>query len=247
MLKGKTAVITGCLQGIGRSTLDMFAANGANIFACCQFETDEFTKHITELNNKCGVEIVPIYFDMVNNDQIKEAAREIQKYKQNVDILVNIAGINRDAIFQMVTVEDMQITFQVNLFSQIIFSQYIVKLMLRAGNGGSIINISSISGIDGNPGQLAYASSKAAMIAATKTMAAELGEKKIRVNAIAPGVIETNMTKNLPKEAMDRQLDRSELKRKGTTDEVASSILFLASEMSEHITGQVLRVDGGIG
>jgi 3-oxoacyl-[acyl-carrier protein] reductase len=246
MLKGKTAVITGCLSGIGRATLDAFAANGADIFACAQRETDEYTSHIDNLSSEHGVCIYPVYFDMASGAEIKDAAMEIRKRKLPVNTLVNIAGINRDALFLMTSEEDMRATFQVNFFSQIIFSQYIVKLMLR-GDGGSIINTSSISALDGNEGQLAYASSKAALIAATKTMSAELGRNGIRVNAIAPGVIGTAMVAAMPERAANAKIERSDLKRIGKPEEVANAIAFLASDLSSHITGQTLRIDGGIG
>ncbi len=245
MLQGKTAVITGCLQGIGRSAMDTFAMNGANVFACAYKQTEEFENHCKALSEENGVIIIPVYFDMTNNDDIKNAAKTIMKEKLPIDILVNIAGITRDAFFSMVTMDQLQDTFQVNFFSQIIFSQYIVKLMLKNGKG-SIINTSSISGIDGNEGQLAYSASKAALIAATKTMARELGKNHIRVNAIAPGVIMTPMTADLTEEVIEKQLNRSKLKRQGTPEEVADLIMFLGSDMSAHITGQVLRVDGGI-
>jgi len=246
ILSGKTAVITGCLQGIGRATMDVFAQNGANIFACCQYETEEFTNHIKELSKENQVEIIPIYFDLMDDASIKQAAREIQKDKKSIDVLVNIAGMTQDALFQMVTMDQMKTVFQVNYFSQILFSQYIIKPMLRSGSG-SVINISSISALDGNPGQLVYASSKGAMIAATKTMSAELAPKGIRVNAVAPGVIDTAMTAIVPPEAMDRLMSKSNIKRVGMPTEVANVIMYLASDLSSFVTGQTIRVDGGIG
>ncbi len=246
LLSGKTAVITGCLQGIGRATLDVFARNGADVFACCQHESAEFTAHVQELAAACQVEIIPVYFDLMDDDSIKQAAREIQKARKSIDILVNIAGMTRDALFPMITMEQMKSVFQVNFFSQVLFSQYITKLMLK-NEKGSIINISSISALDGNPGQLVYAASKSAMIAATKTMSAELAPKGIRVNAIAPGVVDTAMTAVVPQEAMDRLLVRSNIKRKGQPEEVANVILYLASDLASFVTGQTIRVDGGIG
>lgn len=246
LLDGKTAVITGCLQGIGRETMNVFAQNGANIFACCQFETEEFSNHIRNLSGVNHVKIYPVYFDMMDETSIKQSAREIQKSKIAVDILVNIAGMTQDSLFQMVTMEQMKKVFQVNFFSQIVFSQYIVKLMLR-NKSGSVINISSISALDGNPGQLVYASSKAAIVAATKTMSAELAYQGIRVNAVAPGVIDTAMTAIIPKEDMDRLMSKSNIKRVGMPEEVANVILYLASDLSSFVTGQTIRVDGGIG
>lgn len=247
MLTGKTAVITGCIQGIGRSTLDCFAKAGANVFACAIAPSEEYEAHLRELENEYHVEIVPIYFNMMNNEEIKRAAQAIQKHKKQIDVLVNIAGMKRDAIFQMVTMEDMLATFQVDFFAQIQFSQYIVKLMLRSGRMGSIINTSSISGLEGRPGQLSYAAAKAAVVAATKTMAAEFGPHNIRVNAIAPGVIDTAMYNTVPSEVLTSRVHATQLKRMGRPEEVANVIMFLASDLSSHITGQVIRIDGGIG
>lgn len=246
MLKGKTAVITGCLQGIGNETMKVFAENGCNVFACSYQRTEEFESEIQELEEKHQVKIIPVYFDMSDNGAIKAAAREIQKAKMPIDILVNIAGITRDAIFQMVTMEQMQETFQINFFSQVLFSQYIVKLMLKNGKG-SVVFTSSITGMDGNAGQLAYGASKAAVISAMRTMSEELGPKGIRVNAIAPGVIKTPMTDVLDADIIERKLEKSKLKRIGTAKEVAGTILFLASDLSDYMTGQVVRIDGGIG
>ena len=246
MLAGKTAVITGCLQGIGRSTMDMFAENGANVFACCQSANDDFSRHIEELSRKNDVRIIPIYFDMLDEAAIKQGVRDIQKSKMNVDVLVNIAGANIDALFHMVTMDQLRKTFEINFFSQILFTQYITRLMLKQGKG-SVINVSSISAIDGNIGQLSYSASKGAIISATKTMAQELGPKGIRVNAIAPGVIQTAMTAGLPHEALTRLLSRSNLDRVGLPSEVANVIMYLASDMSSFVTGQIIRIDGGIG
>ncbi|QOV67167.1 SDR family NAD(P)-dependent oxidoreductase [Citrobacter sp. BDA59-3] len=246
LLKAKTAVITGCLQGIGKATLETFAKAGANVFACCQAEDPEFTAFVGQLSAKYQVDIIPVYFDLTDSDAIKQAAMFIQKSKRPVDILVNIAGANFDANFQMVTLEQLQKTFTINFFSQIAFTQYIARLMLRQKKG-SIINISSISALDGNPGQLAYASAKAAWIAATKTMSAELGPQGVRVNAIAPGVISTAMTASLPEEVMTRQMLRCELKRPGQPEEVANALMWLASDASSYVTGQVIRIDGGMG
>lgn len=246
MLNAKTAVITGCLQGIGKATLETFARAGATVFACCQSSDPTFTDFIAELSEKYHAEIIPVYFDLQDNDAIKQAAMTIQKTKKPIDILVNIAGANFDANFQMVTLDQLQKTFTINFFSQIAFTQYIARIMLRQKKG-SIINISSISALDGNPGQLAYASAKAAWIAATKTMSAELAPQGVRVNAIAPGVISTAMTAALSEEVMARQMARCNLGRPGLPEEVANTLLWLSSDASSYTTGQVIRVDGGMG
>lgn len=254
ILNGKTAVITGCMRGIGRTTLDVFVKNGATVFACCESETEEFNDYITSCRIQNDQEndrrqIIPLYFDMLDEVAIKEAVKVIQRTKKPIDILVNIAGVTNDALFHMLTMEQLKRNFMINFFSPVMLTQYITRLMLKNNNGGGgcIINVSSISALDGSVGQLAYASSKAALISATLTLSRELGPKNIRVNAIAPGVIDTNMTKNLPEEVFRRQMNRSSLKRTGSPEEVANVILFLASNSSRYITGQILRVDGGIG
>ncbi|MDR1481589.1 MAG: SDR family oxidoreductase [Synergistaceae bacterium] len=246
LLRGKTAVITGSLQGIGKAALEIFARNGADIFACCQREDEQFAEYISDLSGNCGVSITPVCFDLLDEDAVREGAKFIQKSKRSIDILINIAGANFDALFHMVTMEQLKRTFAINFFSQILFTQYITRLMLKQGSG-SVVNISSITALDGNPGQLSYASSKAALIAATKTMSEELAPKGIRVNALAPGVIKTAMTDAMPEDIRSRMIARSELKRVGLPDEVAGAILYLASDLSKYVTGQVIRVDGGIG
>ena len=246
LLKGKNVVITGCLKGIGRSTLELFAQNGANIWACCQYESPDFTHDIKELAAVNNVWITPLYFDLLDPEQIKKAAHSIRETKQPVDVLVNIAGMTHDALFHMITMDQMKKVFEVNVFSQMLLTQYITKNMLRH-KSGSVIFISSISAIDGNPGQLSYTASKAAIIGATKTLSSELAGYGIRVNAVAPGVIKTDMTANLPAEVMERLMAKSDLKHMGLPNEVAEVILFLASDMSSYITGQIIRVDGGIG
>lgn len=246
MLTGKNAVITGTLQGIGKATLEYFASNGANVWACAQRQDDAFESYCKELEAKYGVWVKPVYFDLTDADAIKAAVKTIQSDKQPVDALVNIAGMARDAIFHMVSMETMKLVFEVNFFSQIQFSQYITKLMLRNPNPSSVVFVSSISAIDGNAGQLAYGSSKAALIGAMKTMSKELASKGIRVNAIAPGVIDTDMNKVVPQEVIDEKIKTMDIKRLGKPSEVASTIAFLCSDLSRHITGQTIRIDGGI-
>lgn len=245
MLKGKNAVITGCLKGIGKATLELFAKNGATIWACCQYPEASFEEFVAELRQRYNVKIMPVFFDLSNEGQIKEAVKVIMADKLPVDILVNMAGMTQDALFHMISMEQMRKVFEINFFSQILFTQYITKLMLRK-KSGSVINISSISGIDGNSGQLSYSSSKAALIGATKTLSAELAPLGIRVNAVAPGVIKTEMTDKMPAEMMQWFISRSNLKRIGQPTEVSAVILFLASDLSAYITGQVFRVDGGM-
>jgi len=246
LLRGKNAVITGCLKGIGRTTMDVFAHNGANIWACCQMPTGEFESHIKELAQANGISITPVYFDLSDYEQIKAGMKIITVGKQPVDVLVNIAGIAYNALFHMTTIEKMKEVFEIDFFSQMLITQHLTRLMARQ-KSGSVINIVSVAGVDGNPGQVAYSAAKAALIGATKTLAGELGVYGIRVNAVAPGVIQTDMTASLSKEKVNELLSASKLHRVGLPEEVARALLFLASDQSAYITGQVLRVDGGMG
>lgn len=246
MLKGKNVVITGCLQGIGKETLRVFAENGANIFACAYKEDDAFEKYCRELEESYNVQIMPVYFDMMDNDSVKEAAKQIQKCKMEINGLVNIAGINKDAYFNMVTVQDMQDTFQVNFFSQILFSQYIVKIMQRYKTKGSIVFTSSVTALDGCAGQTSYGASKAALLGAMRTMAIELGSSEIRVNAVAPGVIRSPMTDKLSNDLIEDRLKKMDIPRLGEATDVANMYMYLISDLSTHVTGQTIRVDGGM-
>jgi 3-oxoacyl-[acyl-carrier protein] reductase len=191
-------------------------------------------------------QIIPLCFDLSDEDAVKRAVRVVQQKKMPIDILVNVAGITNDALFHMLTMEQLKKNFMINFFSPILFTQYITRMMIHNGKG-NVINVSSISALDGSAGQIAYASSKAALIGATLTLSRELGPKNIRVNAVAPGVIDTEMTRHLPEEVFHRQMKRSNLRRIGLPEEVANVILYLASDASSYITGQVWRIDGGIG
>lgn len=246
MVSGKNIVITGCLQGIGKETLRVFAEHGASVFACSYKETEEFDAFCKKLAEDNCVSIFPIYFDMMDETSIKAAAREIQLHRIPIDGLVNIAGINKDAYFGMIRTQDMLDTFTVNVFSQIIFTQYIVKLMQRSNTKGSVVFTSSVSAIDGNAGQTVYAASKAALIGAMRTMALELGPHGIRVNAVAPGVISSPMTDKLDPELLKRKIDLMDIPRIGSASEVANTYMFLMSELSSHVSGEIIRVDGGI-
>lgn len=246
MLSNKNIVVTGCLQGIGKATLEKFAKNGANVFACAYQQNEEFEGFCDALAKENGVQVIPIYFDMADITSVKEAAKSIQKFKMEIHGLVNIAGINRDAYFNMISYQDMVDTFQVNVYSQIILSQYIVKLMQRYKTEGSIVFTSSITALDGNAGQVTYGASKAALLGAMRSMALELGTSGIRVNAVCPGVIKTPMTEKLSKEVIESKEKMMEIPRLGEANEVADAFMYLMSDLSTHISGQTIRVDGGI-
>jgi|TARA_B100001964_G_scaffold242099_1_gene316031 3-oxoacyl-[acyl-carrier protein] reductase len=246
MLKGKNAVITGCNRGIGKSILEVFAQNGAHIWACLRKKDTEFLNFIESLSDKNNVLIQPIYFDLSNYDELKNAALEINNDSKPVDILVNNAGIIHVSLFQMTPINKIKENFDVNFFSQMFFTQYLVKGMIK-NKKGSIVNISSSSAIEANIGRIAYAASKSSLITASKVIANELGKFNIRVNAIAPGLTDTDMMKNstsIP--VLNETIKRIPLGRIAKPLEIANVVLFLSSDLSSYITGQVLRVDGGM-
>lgn len=246
MLEGKNVIITGCLQGIGKETMVVFAQNRANIIACAYRQDEEFACFCDQLAKENDIEIVPIYFDMSDNEAVKSAAKQIVSWKKEIHALVNIAGMNRDAYFSMLSYQDLYDTFQVNFFAQILFTQYIARWMQRKKTKGSIVFTSSITAMVGTEGQVAYGASKAALIGAMRSMAIELGKDGIRVNAVAPGVIHSPMTQQLDDALICERMLKMDMPRLGNADEVSNLYMFLVSDLACHITGQVIRVDGGM-
>jgi len=244
-LHGKTALITGCNRGIGRSILTLFAENGASIIACARKESTEFSALIHSLEVSYGVSIHPLYFDLREEDEIKKALAPLVKAKQSIDILINNAGIATGGLMQMTTQKELKDVFQINFFSQVLVTQIITKIMTRQ-KSGSIINVGSVAGLDNFAGYTSYGSSKAAIMALTRIVAKELAPFNIRVNAIAPGVTETEMASQMDEKTIVDIVQRSDLKRFGKSDEIANFVLFLASDKASFITGQVYRIDGGM-
>jgi 3-oxoacyl-[acyl-carrier protein] reductase len=246
LLSDKHAIITGCARGIGRQMLIAFAENGANVWACCRTNTPEFAEFTAQLAAANSVTITPLAFDITDAARMKEAVKAIQSAKVSVDVLVNNAGLTYNALFQMTSVEKMREIFEVNFFAQMAFTQYIVRLMARQ-KSGSVINISSSAAIDANPGRSAYGASKAAVICMTRAMAHELAEQNIRANAIAPGITDTDMVEaSMSQETIAETVAQTRLKRMGKPSDIANAAVFLASDLSSYVTGEVLRVDGGL-
>lgn len=246
LLKKKTAIITGCNRGIGEKILEKFSSSGANIFACTRKKNSEFESKISELARKYKIKIIPIYFDFADSEEIKSAAKKILDSGEAIDILVNNAGIIDVSIYQMTSIKKLKDMFEINFFSQTIFTQNIIKSMIR-NKSGSIINLASITALDGNEGRSAYGASKSALIAQMKTLSKEVGIFNIRVNCIAPGLIDTEMlSKNTPKNIIENMKNKISLRRVGNPEEIADVALFLSSNLSTYISGQVIRVDGGM-
>jgi len=246
LLQGKNAIVTGCARGIGRKILAAFAGNGANVWACCRLRTAEFDGMAEQLSQSYQVRVTPLCFDLTDGSATKEAMKTVMAEKVPVDILVNNAGITYNALYQMTSMEKMREVFEVNFFAQIALTQYVIKLMARQ-RAGCIINISSTAALDANPGRGAYGASKAAVACITRVMAHELASQNIRVNAIAPGITDTDMVEtSMSKEAIEEAVRNTRLKRMGKPSEIADAAVFLASEFASYVTGEVMRVDGGL-
>ena len=203
LLKNKVAVITGCNKGIGKKTLEVFSQNGANVFACVRKADTQFTEFCAKLEKENKCKIFPIFFDLKDEDQVKEASLQINKKAKKIDILINNAGTIQTSLFQMTTQKDLKDKFQQNVFSNILFTRYILKSMTKDKSGGSIVFLSSTSALDGNVGRNVYSSSKAAIISQMQVLSREIGNLNVRVNAVAPGLTNTEMLKkNTPEKVI---------------------------------------------
>jgi 3-oxoacyl-[acyl-carrier protein] reductase len=225
--------------------VDAFAANGANVYAHARRDVPEFIDEMRSAADKYGVEIWPVFFDMTDSAAVKAFVKKLMSEKRTIDVLVNNAGITYNALFHMTPEAALREQFEVNFFSVFLFTQYISKFMTKQ-KSGSIINVASTAGEDGNPGKSAYGASKAAIIAMTKSIAAELGEFGVRANCIAPGVTETDMLATLPPAVIEAAKNSADLRRVGLPSEIADTAVFLASDLSSYVTGQTIRVDGGL-
>jgi len=244
-LTGKTALITGCNRGIGFSILKAFVREGASIIACTRKFDNEIKECYDQLSNACGVNIYPITMDLSDEESIKQGMKEVNALKLPIDILVNNAGIAKFRPFVMSRIDDFKEMMQVNVYAPALISQYVVKSMLKQKKG-SIINFSSISGLDANAGNAAYGVSKAGIASLTRTMSRELAKANIRVNALAPGFVETDMNKQIAPDYLESMKQQISLGRIAHPEEVASLAVFLASDDASYITGQIIRIDGGM-
>lgn len=244
-LKGKTAVITGCNRGIGKAILERLASEGANIIACTRTITEDLKQEYASICNTNNVTIHPIILDMSKEESVKNASKEILALKKPIDILVNNAGIASFNGLLRTNMSEMKDIFLVNYFSVVLFTQQLLMPLVRA-KGASIVNIASVAALDAPVGNVSYGASKAALITMSKSISKELASSKIRVNCIAPGYIDTDMNNSISSSFQSSVNQNITLKRLGLTDEVANTVLFLASDDASYITGQTIRVDGGL-
>lgn len=243
-LDGKVAVVTGGFRGLGRAMAEVLGKAGAYVVAADVLPED-VGQETLRLLSASGAKGELKRLDVTNAEQVDETFRELHKRLGRLDVVVNNAGIARDNLLLRVSDEDIQKTFAVNVTGAINCARSGVRLMMRAKTG-RIINLASVVAELGNPGQSVYSASKAALIGLTKTLSREYASRGITVNAVAPGFIDTDMTKNLPEDAKKYMLEQIPLARIGKPEDVAAAVLFLSSDEASYITGQVLRVNGGM-
>ncbi len=244
LLKDKIALVTGGSRGIGRRTALLFAEEGATVIFTDIQENDSSRETLAELQ-KFSPNSMFIASNAADYEETLKVAETVQNTYGRLDILVNNAGITRDNLLLRMQPKDWDLVIEVNLRSVFNFCKAFTPMMLKQ-RSGSIINTASVVGVNGNAGQCNYSASKAGILGFTKSLAKEVGSRGIRVNAIAPGLIESAMTQAMPKEAHDKWLAEIPLRRGGTDLDIARTSLFLGSDLSEYITGQVICVDGGV-
>ena len=244
LLAGKTALVTGAARGIGKALALKFAAEGANV-AFTDLAIDENGKQTEEELKALGVKAKGYASNAADFAQTEEVVKQIKDEFGSIDILVNNAGITKDGLMMRMSEAQWDAVIAVNLKSAFNFIHAVLPIMMRQ-RSGSIINMASVVGVHGNAGQANYAASKAGLIALAKSIAQEVGSRGIRANAIAPGFIETAMTAALPDEVRAEWTKKIPLRRGGQVEDIANVALFLASDMSSYVTGQVIQVDGGM-
>lgn len=237
-------IVTGANRGIGKAIVQLFAENNYNIWACARTKSEEFEHWLIELANENHVQIKPVYFDLSDEEQVKEGIKQILSEKRDIDVLINNAGVPYGALFTMTSLNKLREVYEVNVFAQVQIMQLVARQMMRQKKG-CIINMCSVGGIETNPGYLAYGSSKAALLWITKSVSRELGRYNIRVNGIAPGLVDTDMGNYKSEEEQKKVLDRMSLDRMGKPEEIAKAALYIASEDAAYMTGHIMVLDGG--
>lgn len=244
LLEGKNAIITGGSRGIGKGIAEIFAKHGANV-AFTYSSSVEAAAQLEDELNSLGINAKGYKSDAANFNEAQELINNVLSDFGSIDVLINNAGITKDNLLMRMSENDFDKVLEVNLKSVFNMTKAVLKPMLKQ-RMGSIVNISSVVGVKGNAGQANYSASKAGVIGFSKSMALELGSRNIRTNVIAPGFIETEMTAKLDQKTVEGWRETIPLKRGGTPKDIANACVFLASDLSGYITGQVLHVDGGM-
>lgn len=244
LLKNKKIFITGATKGIGKGIAYKFAENGADLVLNGR-NIDELNIIKTDLERSYGITVIVVPYDVTDENKIKDAFKTIKSQFGYIDCLINNAGVMEDRLLGMIDSNNIDITLNTNLKAVILHTQYASRMMQRK-KSGSIVNISSIIGVNGNAGQVVYSASKAGVIGVTKSAAKELASYNVRVNSIAPGFIDSDMTRSLSDDKYQERVDRIKMNRVGTPEDIANVAMFLCSDLSLYVTGQVIGVDGGM-
>ena len=243
MLKEKVCIVTGASRGIGKAIAKVFAANGAIVYATAT-KPGSVEVWSDEFNREVSGEVRALYFDISDERAAREAVMQVKRACGHIDGLVNNAGVEFNELIGMISRENMEKMFSVNVYGTINMLQIVSRIMGRQDSGGSIVNIASMTALRGNRGQLVYSATKGAVVALTKSAAKELAEKKIRVNAIAPGLTNTDMMKQADPEKLQSRINNICMGRLAEPEDIAKACMFMVSDLSVYVSGQVLAVDG---
>lgn len=240
----RSVLVTGASRGIGKAIVQVFSENGYDVIACARNNNREYRLFCEEQQKKTGRCITPYFFDLQNENQVKESMKEILGIHKIIDVLINNAGTAHAGTLNMCSIDTIRSVYEINVFAQILMMQLVSRKMIKQ-KSGCIINMCSVGGIEASQGYLAYGSSKAALIWITKSVAKELASFQIRVNGIAPGLIDTEMGHYKSEEEIAKVFDRMSIKRMGQPEEIARAALYLASADAAYMTGQIMILDGG--
>ena len=243
LLENKVILVTGAGRGIGQSMATLFAENGATVYAN-DVREGAIEEWLQETNAFVSGEVRSLYFDISSEQEAKEAVMRIKKECGRIDGLVNNAGVEFNELIGMISRDNMEKMFTVNVYGAINMLQMVSRIMSRQASGGSIVNIASMTAIRGNRGQLVYSATKGAVVSMTKSAAKELADKKIRVNAIAPGLTDTPMMRQADPEKLKNRIANICMGRLAEPEDIAKACMFMLSDLSEYVSGQILAVDG---
>jgi 3-oxoacyl-[acyl-carrier protein] reductase len=244
LLEGKKAIVTGGSRGIGKEIVVLFLKEGASVYFMDLIES-EFMDEYESLAKERGTFVCFKKTDVSSEEEVNTVVKEILEDANGLDVLVNNAGITRDGLMFRMPLANWELVLKINLTSAFMVSKHVAMAMMKQ-RSGSIVNMASVVGIGGNAGQANYSASKAGLIGFTKSLAKEVAARGVRVNAVAPGFIDTEMTRSLDEKAKEAMLGQVPMGRPGTSEEVAKVVLFLASDLSSYITGRVIQIDGGM-